>query len=326
MQKKIQIQSLNLPRAYPAEGAIKSFGQSRANYDADFWEFEYISYRYLSELDSRALEKRHAEIVKNLECLASPDRDVIPCLSFLSSWYWYRKEHQTRLEMAMRGISAPLSSGYQPKSGTGDVPVRPRHPNAGDVLYRYGNLKWLDKLSEVGGLRMWHADFYAKLETDVARQDHEMVKDRFLNGPKTIITNMDGLRIPTVGDVRISHSGPEYFLLCMSCDWDVGLFDDFNVEHCGIVEDVDGFALKLEVALARAMPGYLFHHNPVEYFDPYEGVKNQYYSHAMSKDFKYAYQREYRFLALNTNSAGSGAEYVDLEIGPLGGGFNIKSR
>ncbi|WP_153002438.1 hypothetical protein [Pseudomonas putida] len=326
MQSKIEIPLLNLPRTHPTEDAIKSWGQSRTNYDADFWEFEYRNYRYLSGLDDRALEKRHNDIVKNLECLASPDRDVIPILSFLSSWYWYRKEHQTRLEMAMRGIAARLSSGHRPKVLVGTGPVRPKHPNAGDVLYRYGNFKWLEQLHKVGGLRMWHADFYARLEKDAARQDQEMVKGRFLNGPKTIITNLDGLRIPTIGDVRISHSGPEYFLLCMSCDWDVELFDDFGVDHCGVVEDVEGFALKLEEALAHAMPGYRFHHNPVEYYDPYEAVRDQYFSHAMSKDFKYAYQREYRFLALNTNSDVSGIECVDLQVGPLGSGFNIHTR
>lgn len=326
MRPKTRIPPLDLPKMLPANDAITSWGQSKANYEADFWEFEYQCYRYLSSLNDAVLSSRHAEIVKNLECLASPDRDVIPIRSFLSSWYWYRKEHQTRLEMELRGLVAPLSPGYIPEISVGSRLIRPKHPNAGDVLYRYGNLNRLEQLQSSGGLRMWHAEFYAKLEKDEARQDKEMAKDRYLNGPLTVITNSDSVRIPTVGDVCISHSGPEYFLLCMSCDWDAKLFDDFKVEHCGVVEEVDGFAMSLERAISLAMPGYLFHHNPVEYFDPHETVSNQYFSHTMSKDFKFAYQREYRFLMMNDTSIPSRREYVDLELGPLRSGFSIRGK
>ncbi|CAB3888968.1 hypothetical protein LMG26858_03626 [Achromobacter anxifer] len=55
---------------------------------------------------------------------------------------------------------------------------------------------------------MWHADFYAKLEKDIARQDEEMTKVSFLNGNFTTITTLDGNPIPIVGDVKSSYSGP----------------------------------------------------------------------------------------------------------------------
>lgn len=319
MPPKTRVPQLDLPKNLPSEGAIKSHGRSLVNYEADFWEFEYQSSNYLGGLTDAMLISRHSDIVKNLTYLASPDRDSIPIFSFLSSWYWYRKEHQTRFEMHLRGLAAPLCAGYKSELLQEDGPERPKHPNAGNVLYRYGNLNRLEQLRASGGLRMWHAEFYTRLEQDLARQDNEMVKDRFLNGSSAIITMPDGKQVKPIGDIRFSSSGHDYFLLCMSCDWDQKLLSDFGVEYCGVITGVDEFASRLGCAISTVMPNYLFHHNPVEYFDPYESVPGQYLSHAMSKDFKYAYQREYRFLMLNPDSSPSDREHVDLEIGPLDG-------
>jgi hypothetical protein len=41
---------------------------------------------------------------------------------------------------------------------------------------------------------------------------------------------------------------------------------------------------------------WFFHHNPIEYFDPYDVPRGVRVDSAMCKDFRYAYQREYRFL------------------------------
>ena len=47
-------------------------------------------------MDDDRLVKRYSEIARNMAALVSEDRYVIPIRSFLSAWYWYRKEHQTR--------------------------------------------------------------------------------------------------------------------------------------------------------------------------------------------------------------------------------------
>lgn len=321
MSPKSVIQSLNKPKNLPFEDALKSHGQSQVNYESDFWELEYQTRRYLAGLDDSGLLARHVCILKNLEYFASPESDFIPIHSFRSSWFWYRKEHQTRFEMHLRGLFSEVCTSSSLAQNVCESLISLPAPSAshasGGKLYRYGGLNRLEQLQASGGLRMWHAEFYSKLEKDLARQDNEMAKDRYLNGALTVITGADGVRIPTVGDVCISHSGPEYYLLCMSSSLDLKLFDDFNVHHCAVIENVDDFAMKLEHAALAAMPGFLFHHNPVEYFDPYEAVPRQHLSHTISKDFKYAYQKEYRFLLMSNNQTTSGREYLDLELGPM---------
>jgi hypothetical protein len=80
--------------------------------------------------------------------------------------------------------------------------------------------------------------------------------------------------------------------------------------------DPDAFATRLGSAARPELNGWYFHHNPVEYFDPYEILPNQYFDPAMSKAFHFAYQREYRFLwtpfhVQQTNG------FKTLHLGPL---------
>ena len=326
MIAKTTIEPLDLPDVFPTEKAIKSWGQSRTCYEPEYWEFEYRYHRYLSNIDLLALQRRYVDIAKNLACLASPERHVIPLNTFLSSWYWYRKEHQTRLELHLRGHNTPVPAPKPISSVSDKVPRRPSHPNAGDILYRYTSEQRVNDLATLGSIRMWHAEYYAKLEKNPARQDKEMSKNEFLHGPSTVITAPNGQRLPVIGDVQVTHTGPDYYLLCMSCDWDPRLLDDFEVSHCAVISNVDEFSLRLERATSTLVPGWLFYHNPVEYFDPYESPPRQCIDHATAKDFRFSYQREYRFLLMRLDHGPDPQQYLDIAIGNLTDCLEVCSR
>jgi hypothetical protein len=49
----------------------------------------------------------------------------------------------------------------------------------GDVLFRYGERKWLQGLLDFRRLRMKSAEEYALMEKDPARQDDERVKHSY---------------------------------------------------------------------------------------------------------------------------------------------------
>jgi hypothetical protein len=53
----------------------------------------------------------------------------------------------------------------------------------------------------------------------------------------------------------------------------------------------------------------------VEYFDPYERTAHEYFDNAMSKDFRFAYQRETRFLWAGSGRPAHG--FIDVDLGPL---------
>ena len=98
-----QIERLVLPKSYPTPEAMKSFSQNEHNYNPDLWELEYVPHRYLSGMTESALQDRYHAIIRNMRSYTEPERDRIPIISYQSSWYWFRKEYQTRLEFALQG-------------------------------------------------------------------------------------------------------------------------------------------------------------------------------------------------------------------------------
>lgn len=310
-----EIASLLLPTRLPRLDALRSWGQAPSSYEPEVWEFEYRVHRYLRHLSEEELAARYDATVRNLLSLVNVERHVIPIHTFLSSWYWYRKEHLTRYEFFLRGLrlhrSLPVVNGRE----LDEAPARQRAPNAGDVLFRYGSQRWMRELLDFGRLRMLAARDYAQMELDPARQDDELAKHAFSPGEYVTVTMPDGNVARPIGDVRSSHSGTDYFVYCVSNEWDVDLFDDFGVDACVIIKDADAFSQRLEKAGKQLLPDWYFHHNPVEYFDTYERRPKERIDNAMSKDFRFAYQREYRFLFAGFGKEAMGAQY--LELGPL---------
>lgn len=308
---------LSIPDVYPSDMAIISSGKTKSCYEPHFWEFEYQVNRYLSNLSTSNLINRYRDIAKNISYIVAPERHVIPLQSFLSSWYWYRKEHQTRLELHLRGVNPPCAVEVRRVSVRNDDPRSPLGPNSCDILYRFAHEKYIAELAAEGSLRMSIAQSYKGIENDSARQDDEMNKARFLNGKNTKVYSRDGKEIPVIGDLKVSHSGPPYYLLCLSCDWDRRLFDDFMINSCAAIYDVDEFALRLEKSVLTQIPNGLFFHGPVEYFDPYEFDQYSLTLHDVTKDFKFAYQREYRFLVTPSQSLPNYPDYLDLKLGSM---------
>src|SRR5690606_23646640 len=127
----------------------------------------------------------------------------------------------------------------------------------------------------------------------------ELNKHEFKPGDYTKITKLDGTTIPIKGDLRRTISFPNYYVLCMSRAWDPDLCNEFG-GACAVITDADEFAQRIDRA-AREQIGndWLFNWCPVEYFDPYEKHPKQFFDVAFSKDFRFSYQQEYRFVWLS---------------------------
>lgn len=307
---------LALPSVLPAPEAIRSWKQTKTDYEPECWEFQYEIYRYLGRVSDDILRARYDSIVHNMHAIISDDRNVIPLISFLSSWYWYRKEHQTRYEFSLRNLPLDRPLPVIGRRNLNGAPARPRSPNAGDVLFRYGERKWLQGLVDHGRLRMRSAAEYALLEKDTARQDDENVKHSYSPGQYVTLTMPDGRQVRPTSDLKYSTSGTDYFLYCVSMDWDPLLFDEFSpADCCVVIKNPDEFGRRLERATADRLQGWYFHHCPIEYFDTHERRLRERIDNAMSKDFRFAYQKEYRFLFAGLGQAAIG--HIDLELGSL---------
>jgi hypothetical protein len=310
-----RVERLPLPEVIPHPKALASFNEREVNYDPELWEFEYTVFRYLGRLSDDALRQRYDSVIHNMQAIISDDRHVIPIKIFLSSWYWYRKEHLTRLEFALRELPLHRAVPTIQRRELDAAPARPRAPNSCDVLFRYGERYWLKRMIEFGDIRIRAARQFAEMEKDPARHDDELNKHRFSPGEYVSITLPNGQTTRPIGDMKTSVTGTDYFAYCVSNDWDPQLFANFKVDACVIIHDVDEFARRLNRAAASKLEGWYFHYNPIQYYDPYERLHNERIDHTMSKEFRFAYQRETRFLWAGLGRTAVG--FIDLTIGSL---------
>jgi hypothetical protein len=312
MQK---LNSLILPDILPNEEAIKSCGQNIHNYEPEFWEYFYVNYRYLKNITNEKLNERYKILSRNLHVLTSFERHIIPINSFLSSWYWYQKEHQTRYEFLLRGMPLP-NSLPEPRKPI-KKPFSPKGANSCDVIFRYGELKYMKLIVDEGIIRISPASEYKNGNASDPRTDDEINKHRWELGDKIKIITQGVKEHSIIGDMkRTSSTSNNYYTLCCSCDFEPTIFNEFNYDSCVVIRNPEEFAIRLEKAAKKQLPGWYFHHNPTEYFDPHVLTKNQHVSATMSKDFSYAYQMEYRFVWHPLNN-GNAEEYIEVNIGSL---------
>ena len=311
----LNVNCLSLPSALPDLKAMRPGNKN--DYDPEFWEFQYQTYRYLERVKNDAVTSRYNGIVKNMSALTSPDRDVIPIDTFLSSWYWFRKEHQTRYELNLRGLKLPEELPTKLKHSTNyNAPFQPRHPNSGDILFRYTNREYAEEMLKEGKIRIGAASEIEKFKDDIARFDKELEKNSYLAGEHVRITTQSGQELPIIGDFRSTVRMPNYYFLCLSLDWDSSLFHDFSADCCVVIKRPDIFYDRIEKFSQKILPDWVLFDLPVEYYDPHEQLPKQRLDAGFSKDFMYAYQRERRFLWQHLG--GTPAEgYKFLSIGSL---------
>jgi hypothetical protein len=317
--KKIRrIQSFQLPSRLPDKRILNSSEHKEVHYDPEFWEFEYLIDRYLENINDTLLTQRYEAIARNFSRLVGEDRHTISIFSFLSSWYWYRKEHQTRLEFDLRNLSLPVvkfkSSSIEKDC---ELPALPKYPNSGDVIFRFGSSKYMEPMIERGEIRIGHASQYKQGQIDDPRTDDELNKHAFISGNNCRIITESGIQISPIGDVKRTISAQDYFVICSACGYHPELFNDFSADCCIVIHDPEEFASRIDLAFRHKFDeSWLFHHNPVEYFDPYEMHRNGLFDAVMCKDFSYAYQMEYRFVWLSTKKQPAEG-YHHLDVGSL---------
>ncbi len=286
------IPRITLPSIKPqANGA-----RFKYDYDQDLWELDHARLKYLVSLTDADLFSRHSAIVKNMLSLTSPDRHLIPIESFHSSWYWYRKEHQTRYEISRRNLPLPLETVGLPLIAPTNhfASIRPSFPNSGNILYRYSNIEFAKTLLRTGNLYLKCASEMALHENDDARFDNETSKTRFTAQSHIKITK-ERKQIHLIGDLKYTSSFPDYYLFCLSTDFDPILLKEFG-GACVAIKNPEEFSNRLQKWGEQNLPGWIFGDLPVEYFDPYEPIQNHITNATITKNFYFSYQREFRYL------------------------------
>lgn len=259
---------------------------------------------------------RYKAIVRNMRTLTTPDRNTIPILDYKSAWYWYKKEHQTRYELHIRKLALPIEPPLAPAQFSNlAAPYRAKNPIAQNVLFRYTSKKHAEELAG-GVLKIFCASRQRIDPTDSARYDNELSKTKIIPKSYARVAIQGGSPIKLLSDIRECCDVRDYYLLCLSLDWDNMLFDDFKKDTCVVIKDVDKMRERVQNATSRKLPGWNCTDLPITYYDPYCSVGPQeFFDACFCKSIEYAYQQEYRYVwAHPTNTA---ENYVELSLGSI---------
>lgn len=280
-------------------------------YDEELWRFMHsICPRNLINLTDDDLRKRIFEIERNIQYLDSektPRDDLPPERGWLSPWWWWRARFWTLMESEFRGLQAEILS--EVASAPIITPELVGTVSGGrKLLVRISKVTWLLDTLNKGVLRFAPADTYIDSALDAARQDDEMKKSYRRPGQQIKITTEDGTLLKPIGDVEFStrRRAPEgseldtpYWMCSFSSDLDPRLFEDFKgsdgEDGCIVIFEPYEFVRRSMPALNSAAPFATKSLFPTVYYDPYYPVSEE-LCVMKSKTFKYAYQREMRFV------------------------------
>jgi len=291
-----------LPPLPPAK-VVNSMNHNEVRYDPDFWNLEYVPRRWLERVGDAELITRHRHMVRNMRTFVAPRRHA----HLVARKLMVLAEAGLHQPVGIRHARAGASRRPRGRCAA-EFAATNRAPN---VLYRFGQRDHMLELAS-GKVRFTPAKSYQAIENDEARQDEETAKHAYSAGQHVRIILPDGQEVPIIGNLKTSVCGPGYHMACFAREWDAQFLQAFG-DTCVVVHDIDEFARRVGEAGRKVFPGWYWMDTNVEYFDPYERPPGFRLRTAISKDFLFAYQREYRFFwdQLDAGPIDS-VQYVDI--------------
>jgi hypothetical protein len=278
----------------------------------------YLKHVPIQELRARYLAIRRHSRLAEIAANADPNLRNLCLGDYRNPSFWIRKELLTVEEFRLRGEILPCDSIVP--VGVPQIPrpdsLKGKKPAGEDFLVRYDKWEHLRPMLQRGAIRLKAASSYKQRENNEARLDDEVNKEDFMPGEYVKVTDLFGNDIPVIGDRRRGTSIGDFYVWCVSNDFDAALFKAFESDGCMVILDPKEFAFRLEKATRAVLPDWKFSHFNVEYYDPYELEAGQRPYPVMSKSLNFVYQKEYRFFW----ASGHGDRpqpFIDVQIGSL---------
>lgn len=263
------------------------------------WRTEYAADPYLAHLEVQDLAKRLAAIRTNT---LFADRECLP--HERDEREWAELNAHVRFEFERRALPFSDSIPVAERSAAWprlDKALRLIAEDAGPVgqLFKFGQIEHLEPLLLHGALRLFPASRYDDPSLQPSQRDDELKRTTIVDGAKLRLTHADknGVARPVhaTGRSEISAtSASNYYLWCTTTTTDPRLFDDFKATACLVFYDADTFVERLLMAVESTLHNWVGCSTLVHYFDPVK--PGDAVLSPREKDFRYAYQREYRFL------------------------------
>jgi hypothetical protein len=286
------------------------------------WRGAYAADAYLHHLDQDDLRTRTFAIKTNS---LFTDRKALP--HELDEREWRELLEHVRYEYERRGLAFSDSIPVAERLAAWprlDIARNAFAKYSGPTgqLYKFGEFKYLEPMLREGNIRIFPAARYDDPSFRPAQRDNELERTVILDGKKMQLTHTgkDGVsrRINAVGKATLTaRSATNFYVWCTSTTFDPRMFDDFGADACLIIHDAGLFIQRMHDAMENALPGWPGCETLVHYYDPVR--PGDMVLSPRDKEFRYTYQREYRFLwdPPFTHRGALSLDPIDLRLGNL---------
>lgn len=274
----------------------------------EYWNMNYYSDPYLQHLTREEFNERFADIQNNLLTLTEQRQIGIIPMDQVGD-YWSAAFSHVIAESGLRGgfqgdWRGRLTFTDYDWIGIDKVsPIVERlNLQPGRFLVKYGANKWMRAAFENGEIRIASASSYKDSSLNRAIRDDELqlsIKPHFRPDKNKVLDELSGdLKNPvqSAGNaVEILNAPSDYYVYCLGSDFSLRMFPDFEADACLIITKPQIFIERLLKAVSEQIPDWRGFGAGVKYIDPVNVTKEE-IDVFYCKNFRYAYQKEYRLL------------------------------
>jgi hypothetical protein len=278
----------------------------------EWWRQSYREDRYGQHLTQPELNRRFRDVLVNLLTLTPDAKFGFPSMGPVGI-RWMELMTHVQEEFFLR--HGPYPAGYTRDihrfdpipAFAGDLAKKAARAlvskglASNQVFIKYGKPEHMTALYQEGRLRVQPASYYSMPDHTGAIRDDELSLQvslalsrdsiiKVVKNPQDLPPDTPSQRL----DFRFQHDR-DFWLYCVSSSTEPRLFVDFDATACVIIKDRQEFSRRLRAASTTAFPGTTDGEGCAIYIDPLRPTTAKIHL-PMSKDFRYAYQDEYRFV------------------------------
>jgi hypothetical protein len=325
-QLKRKLQTAALMKAeLEAEGQRNGGKLARS----DIWRLQYFTDPYLIGAHDERLSDRFRDIFLNMMDLTEEGkltlRDLSEEINFVWKFQDIQEEYGLRgglfLDIIQRARARILSyfdnSGPVAKRIFSDYKIDNKK-----ILVKYGKEEHLASLFNGGSLRICPASYYGDASLNDAVRDDEISRSFIFptynerqKGAKCVEINGTKFEMRD-SDIIIRRKIEDYYMFCLSKSVYYRLPTDFQADAALIIHDLIRFEQAVISNFLNLYPEFEPLSGEIVYYDPYRDY-DKVHVPELSKQFEYAYQREYRIIFKSKIKKIATPEPLQIKVGNI---------
>ena len=303
----------------------------------ELWRIEYRRRRYLENLSDADLKNRFEILSDNYFRISI--KNGIPKISIHpmeQSPNWIVRITHVFEELAIRKspylgpLANPSHRGFLDKVDLKNPPSIFSEPEIEKGTFKYGQREHLHDILNEGIIRICPATHYGKSNYGYSIDDNEMEKYIILNQGNSIIEDLiDGFNISDLLKYNLKIkiiADTDYYIFSMSNSFQYRHVYDYGYDSMLIIKNRSEFIRRFRNGLVERL-GKSFNiiQSDVRYVDPFNPESKTPFCATTMKDIKFAYQSEFRVIAVPRNKTSDLGDPIFIKIGPLSDIAELKS-